>query len=425
MSKLTLTALATITALSVSGVANAEKLAIIGGTVHTMTKRGVIENATVLVENGVITKIIGQEISTDNSYRVIDAKGKVVTPGFIGAFTSLGLVEVGSWAGIVDAQAKSDLNAALDATLAVTPDSTLRNITRIEGITSAATSLYGSDSMFKGRGAMITLGDNDEPVTKKRAFMVVDLSARGAHHSGESRAAMWFNFRTALNEAIYAQRIDFTPQTEWSGTLSKENVKALIPVIKGDIPLLVEVHRAVDIRRIIHMTKNFPRLNITLVGATEAWRVADEIAKAGFEVILNPESNLPSSFDNNGATLANAGRLHEAGVPVAIGMNTHNIRLAPQHTGNAVANGLPWQAGLEALTTVPAKIYGIDDQYGSLKPGMKADIVVWSGDPLEVTVSPTNVIINGDEVPLESRQTKLRDRYLKIDKEKPQQYTRP
>jgi len=117
--------------------------------------------------------------------------------------------------------------------------------------------------------------------------------------------------------------------------------------------------------------------------------------------------------------------LNAAGVDVAIGINTHNIRLAPQHAGNAVANGLPWEAGLAALTTIPAKIYGIDSYYGSLKPGMVADVVVWSGDPLEVMHAPDHVIINGDEIPLESRQTKLRDRYLVIDNEKPQQYTRP
>ncbi|WOH36091.1 amidohydrolase family protein [Thalassotalea fonticola] len=426
MSKLTLTAIATITALTFSAGAQAEKIAIIGGTVHTMTEQGAIENATVLIEDGKISKVISQEVSTDASYRVIDAKGKVVTPGFIGAFTSLGLVEVSSWAGTNDASvAKSKLHAALDASLAVNPDSTLINISRIEGITSAATSVGNTDSIYKGRGAVITLGDDADPVMKKRAFMSIDLSNSGADVSGGSRAALWVDFRNALNEAIYAQSINFTPQTEWHGTLSKANVQALIPVVKGEMPLLVQIHRASDIRRIIKMTDNFKRLNVTLVGASEAWRVADEIAAAGMSVILNPESNLPYTFEQNGATLANAARLNDAGVNIAIGMNTHNIRLAPQHAGNAVANGLPWQAGLASLTTAPAKIYGIDKQVGSIKAGMQADVVIWSGDPLEVMHAPTNVIINGEEVPLESRQTKLRDRYLKIDNEKPQQYTRP
>lgn len=426
MSKLTLSTIATVTALAFSVGAHAEKIAIIGGTVHTMTAQGTIEDATVLIEDGKISKVIPQEVSTDASYRVIDAKGKVITPGFIGAYTSLGLVEVPSWAGTNDSSVeKSQLHAALDATVAVNPDTTLRNISRIEGITSAATSIGYSDTIYKGRGAIITLGDDADPVMKKRAFMSVDLSNSGADVSGGSRAALWFDIRNALNEAIYAQSITFTPQTEWHGTLSKANVQAMIPVIKGEMPLLVKVHRASDIRRVIKLTENFKRLNVTLVGASEAWRVADEVAAAGMSVILNPESNLPYTFEQNGATLANAARLNDAGVNVAIGMSTHNIRLAPQHAGNAVANGLPWQAGLASLTTAPAKIYGIDNLVGSIKAGMQADVVVWSGDPLEVMQAPTNVIINGEEVPLESRQTKLRDRYLKIDNDKPQQYTRP
>ncbi|QBY04614.1 amidohydrolase [Thalassotalea sp. HSM 43] len=424
MRTLTLTALAAVTALSFS--ANAEKIALVGGTIHTMGTKGTIENGTVLIEDGKITQVIDQTVSTDESYRVIDAKGKIITPGFIGAYTSLGLVEVPSWANTVDATAaKSSYQASLDATVAISPDTTLRNISRIEGITSAATALSSSDTMFHGRGAIITLGDDVDPLLKKRAFMAIDVSNSGANKMGGTRAAMWLSLRDAFNEALYAQTITFTPQTEWHGTLSKADVEAMVPVVQGDVPVLFKVHRAADIRRILHMMQNFKRLNVTLVGAAEAWRVADELAAAGIEVILNPESNLPYAFEQNGATMENAARLHKAGVKVAVGMNTHNIRLAPQHAGNAVANGLPYQAGLASLTTVPAEIYGMADKLGQIKAGMQADVVVWSGDPLEVMEAPTNVIINGEEIELESRQTKLRDRYLNLDKEKPQQYTRP
>ncbi|MEW6999241.1 amidohydrolase family protein [Colwelliaceae bacterium BS250] len=417
---------AAVSSLAFSALSHAEKIAIIGGKVHTMTAQGTLEDATILIENGRIAKVISQSVSTDASYRIIDAKGKVVTPGFIGAYTSLGLVEVPSWAGTVDATAKdSQLTAALDATNAINPDTTLRNITRIEGFTSAASALSSTGSMFKGRGAIITLGDDEVPLIKKSAFMAIDLTSSGADSVGGTGAAMWIHLRAAFNDAIYAAPLTFTPQTEWHGSLSSANTRALIAVVKGEMPLLVEIDGASDIRRLLKMHENFKRLNITLVGASEAWRVADELAAAGIAVILNPESNLPYNFDQNGATLTNAARLHQAGVDVAIGMNTHNIRLAPQHAGNAVANGLPHEAGLASLTTVPAKIYGIDKDYGSLKAGMVADVVVWSGDPLEVMQAPTNVIINGVEVPLESRQTKLRDRYLTLDTEKPQQYTRP
>ncbi|WP_371375065.1 amidohydrolase family protein [Thalassotalea aquiviva] len=426
MSKLSLSVLATAMAISVSGVALAEQIAITGATVHTMAEQGTLDNATVFIRHNKIEKVVAGDVKVPTDYRVIDGRGKVVTPGLIGAYTSLGLVEVPSWAGINDSGvSKAGISAALDASDAITPDTSLRDVTRIEGFTSAASALSSVDAMFKGRGAIITLGNDDMPVRKKHAYMVVDLSSSGAHYSGGSRAAMWGQFKAALEEAKYASNFNFTPQTEWHGSLSKADAKALVPVLNGDMPLLVSIHRAPDIRRLIELKSDYPKLDITLVGATEAWRVADDIARAGFEVIINPEFNLPSSFDQNGATLANAARLEQAGVDVAIGMGSHNIRLATQNAGNAVTHGLSWQAGLASLTTVPAKIYGIDDLVGRLKAGMQADIVVWQGDPLEVMVAPEHVIINGEEVRLESRQTKLRDRYLNLDSDKPMQYTRP
>lgn len=426
MSKLTITTIAALAAFSLSGTATAEKIAITGGTVHTMTEKGTLENATILIDNGKITTVSNGSVDLDGSYRIINAKGKVVTPGLIGAYTSLGLVEVPSWAGINDSSTKNaNYGAALDAADAISPDTTIRNITRIEGFTSAASVLGYTDTIYKGRGAIITLGNNVTPVTEKRAFMAVDLSSHGAEKTGGTRAELWGSFRNALNEAIYASNLKLTPQTEWHGELSKANVTAMVPVVKGDMPLLVNIHSASDIRRLIDLKNEFKKLDITLVGAAEGWRVAQEIRKAGFSVILNPESNLPYNFEQSGATLANAARLEKSGVNVAIGINTHNIRLATQHAGNAVANGLSWHGGLASLTTAPAKIYGIDDKVGSLKAGMNADVVVWSGDPLEVMQAPTNVIINGEEVKLESRQTLLRNRYLALDTEKTQQYTRP
>ncbi|WP_371187291.1 amidohydrolase family protein [Thalassotalea maritima] len=433
MSKFKLTALAALCVTSFAS--NAEKIAIVGGTVHTMSEQGTVDNATVLIDDGRI-QAVGSDITTDG-YRVIDANGKVVTPGFIGAYTSLGLVEVSSWANTVDSTVEnSHYQASLDVSYAVSPDTTLRNISRIEGITSAATSMAYTDTLFKGLGAMITLGDNETPVTKRRAFMTIDISNSGADKTAGSRASLWMQVRDAFAEAVFAQGMKFspksdwygvnlTPVTDWHGTLSKSDVRALMPVVNGNVPLLIVAHRAADIRQVLALLQDYPRLNITLVGASEAWRVADELAAAGIEVIINPESNLPYAFEQNGATLENAARLHAAGVKVAVGMDTHNIRLAPQQAGNAVANGLPYAAGLAALTTVPAQIYGMDEQIGALKAGMQADVVVWSGDPLEVMEAPTHVIINGVEVPLESRQTKLRDRYLTLDSEKPKQYTRP
>ena len=279
--------------------------------------------------------------------------------------------------------------------------------------------------MFNGQGAFITLGDKISPVLKPRAFVATSVSNRGADTVGESRANLWVALNAALEEAQFVKGKSLTPQTEWHGLLSKADAKALVPVIDGEVPLLIDARRAADIRQVIKLKTVFNKLDITILTATEGWRVADELAQAGIDVILNPEANLPYGFDELAATLQNAGRLEKAGVKVAIGMTTHNIRLAKQHAGNAVANGLSWEQGLASLTINPAKIYGIDGELGSLEKGKRADLVIWSGDPLQVTEAAEQVMIAGEWIPMESRQSKLRDRYLKASKDKPVQFTRP
>jgi imidazolonepropionase-like amidohydrolase len=215
------------------------------------------------------------------------------------------------------------------------------------------------------------------------------------------------------------------PSQDWLGLTTMADAKALIPVLDGKMPLVVNADRAADIMQVIALKKRYSDLNIILASGVEAWRVADQLAKHNIPVILDPESNLPGAFDQIGATLENAARLHKAGVTVVIGMDTHNIRLATQHAGNAVANGLPHSAGIASLTINAAKIFGMDDQIGSLEPGKVADLVIWSGDPLEVTQTAEQVFIQGEQIDMTSRQTKLRDRYLNRDAQKPIGYTRP
>ena len=406
----------------------AENYAIVGATVHTMGAQGTVKNATVLIKDGKIQRVMAGQPALAG-YQLIDAKGKVLTPGFIGAQTSLGLVDVGFSAGTVDSNANitsiSSTGAAMDISYAINPDSSLIAISRIEGITSAATSIKQNGQLFNGQGALITLADSDDPLLKAAAFVSTNVSNNGVDNVGGSRGVLWVTLEQAINEAEFALGKNLTPMQEWHGQLSKADVKALLPVIRGDIPLLIEARRAADIRQVIAFKKRHPKLDLVLVHATEGWRVAKELAASKIPVILNPESNLPYAFDQLAATLENAGRLDKAGVKVSIGIETHNIRLAKQHAANAVANGLLWEQGLAALTINPAKIYGIDQLIGSLEPGKQADLVIWSGDPLEVTETAEQVFIKGDLIDMQSRQTKLRDRYLQLQRDKPMQYIRP
>ncbi len=171
-----------------------------------------------------------------------------------------------------------------------------------------------------------------------------------------------------------------------------------------------------------------PKLRIAIVGADEGWRVAPRLARSGIPVIVDAFSNLPASFEQLGATAENASRMMDAGVTVAIshlGDSSHQARLAIQVAGNAVANGMSHDDAMKALTTAPAEIFGLQG-LGVIGPGARADIVVWDGDPLEVTSNPDVVMIDGDVQSLETRQTELRDRYLKLDESgRPLAYVKP
>ncbi|MCW8091386.1 amidohydrolase family protein [Alteromonas sp. ASW11-130] len=420
--------LSLLTAAVVSTSVLAENIAIIGGKVHTMTKLGTLDKATILIKDGKIAQI-DKDLRVPDSYRKIDATGKVITPGFVGALTTLGLVEVSMSAGVVDSSVEkagvTKTGAALDVSYALNPDSSLVNISRIEGVTSAATAISSVDTLFYGQGAVMSLGD--DPLLKAHAFMKVDVGSEGAEESGGSRAALWVALESALAEAASVDgKLD--AKDDWHGMNSRADVAALKKVLNGNMPLFMQADRAADIRQVIAFKQRHPDIKVVLVHGVEAWRVAEQLADNNIPVIIDPEFNLPGGFDQLGATLANAARLEKAGVVVAIGMDTHNIRLAAQHAGNAVANGLSHEAGLASLTSAPAKILGMQDTIGSISQGKRADIVIWSGDPLEVTEAAEQVFVNGEPIKMESRQTKLRDRYLSSQKTSyahPPQYLRP
>ncbi|MEG3768581.1 amidohydrolase family protein [Alteromonas sp. 14N.309.X.WAT.G.H12] len=408
--------LAIAAALSTSALA--ENIAIVGGTIITQTEQGTIESGTVLIRDGKIERVSDQD-DVPAGYTRIDASGKVVTPGFIGTLTSLGLVEVSSWAGEVDSSVGepniSHTGAALDVSYAINPDSTLIDVTRIEGFTTAGTTVQRTDLLFRGQGAVISL-DDDADIIKNSAFMVVNMNGSAADAHGGSRSALWILLESVLNEADSLSSVP-SLTTTWEGINTRADLRALQNVVSGELPLFMEADRVADIRQVIAFKQRHPDIRLVLLHGVEAWRVADELAAAEIPVILDPQLNLPKNFEQIGATLHNAGRLEAAGVKVAIGIETHNIRLATQHAGNAVANGLSYEGGIASLTSVPAYILGVDDKVGTLAPGLHADVVIWSGDPLEVTEAPEQVLIDGEVIEMTSRQTQLRDRYLKVQED--------
>jgi imidazolonepropionase-like amidohydrolase len=406
----------------------AETTAIVNGKVHTVGPEGTIENATIIIVDGQITAV-GSGFGVPDGATVIDASGKIVTPGLFSPMGRLGLVDVSSSAGPVDSsQTNEHFTAGFDVADAYNSRSVAIAVQRIDGITRAATvpSPGGEGGhVLSGLAAIVNLGDRDA-LDKRGAAMVVTLGEGGSHYAGGSRTAAWLILRNSLDEAVDYRdhKGDFERGMRRDYQHSLSDLEALQNVISGDTPLLVSIHRASDIETLIALTEEYG-LNAIVVGGAEAWMVADELANADISVILQVTSNLPASFDQLNARRGAANILANAGVRFALSdsqSESNNARNITQSAGNAVADGLSWDLALQAITLAPAQIYGVSDKVGSIESGKAADIVIWPADPFELTTYPDKVLINGVAIPMESRQTMLRDRYLQMDSEKPPAY---
>jgi len=391
----------------------AETVVITGAAIHTMGPQGTIQNGTLVIENGRI-RAVGASVPVPASARRIDARGRIVTPGLFDSFSQIGLVEIGAVEGTVDNRSDDDrITAAFRTVDAINPRSMLIPVNRIEGLTRVVAAPEAGRSLIAGQGAVIDLGGPGDYVIRPSVAMFAVLGEAGAARSGQSRADAMLRLREALRDALdYAanrKAYDQGERREYS--LSRLDLEALIPVAKGELPLVVTVDGASDIEATLRLAREM-KLKLILASAAEGWRVARQIADAKVPVLVNPLQDLPGSFESLESTLENAARLRKAGVTVAFMTgDAHNSRNIRQAAGNAVANGLPWDDALAAMTSVPARIWGISDHYGTLEPGKDADVVIWDGDPLELTSFPTAVFIRGREVPMTSRQTELRDRY--------------
>lgn len=385
-----------------------------------------IPGGTVLVRGGKIVAA-GKSVTVPAGIPLIDGTGKWVTPGLVTAMTDLGLVGVGAVDESNDSYANTArFSAGLDVSLAIDPDAPPVAVSRASGITRAGVAPAAANAIFAGQGAVIDLAENGPGLSQPRAFQLVELGERGADLAGGSRVAAQALLRNALREARdLAQRKpakagDDAPGQPFDALLTRVDAAALIPVVTGKQPLFVHVERAADIRGVLSLGKEFPDLRLVLVGAGEGWRVAREIAAAKVPVLASALADLPGSFETLAATQSNVGRMTAAGVKVALGgfYDLDQPRYAPQFAGNLVglsrvsgASGLSWGQALAAITSIPADILGEGAVFGSLKPGLSGDIVIWDGDPLEVSSTPVKIYIDGKPQTLVSHQSRLRQRY--------------
>jgi imidazolonepropionase-like amidohydrolase len=420
-----------LAALALSaGLVHAETVAITNAHIYSMGKAGEIASGTVVLKDGKFVSV-GANKAPDGA-RIIDAAGRIVTPGMIVTGSAISAGEIGGVEQTNDqGVADGPLSAGLDIQYSLNPDSTMIPIIRLTGTTGAIVTpelrsgrRHANEKLFAGQAAAIQLG-GDQLLTRAHVAMVTEAGERGAAQAGGSRSAFITELRSALDEArSYAHnRAAYEQNRVRPMSLSKEDLEALIPVVEGREPLLVSVHRASDIRQILDFAKA-QKLSLILSGVEEGWRVASEIAAAKVPVIIDSDEDLPGSFETLSSSLENAARMTAAGVSVTIhGPEINNggkaVRLA---AGRASAYGLPWGAALASVTINPARAFGLADRTGSIDPGKDADLVLWDGDPLDTSGAPSAIFIKGVQQPMRSRDLDLRDRYLQADDGMPKPY---
>ena len=378
--------------------------------------------ADVLIENGLIKDI--DESIIHPAAKVIDCSGMTIFPGMIDSGTKLGLAEVGAVSLTQDHNEIGEFTPQMSALTAVNPSSVNIPVNRVNGITTVLT--VPSGGRFPGTAALINLhGYTPEQMYAGFKGVVFNFPSTGRRGSWDRRS----DEDIKKDEEKLKKRLgDFwdkaklqaqiSDKAKSSGQYSKYNpqLDALVPVIKGEVHLLIEVNKESDILSAISWVKEND-VKAVFTGVREGYLVADSLAAHNIPVITGPIlSNPGKSSDHYDTAYSNAGKMQKAGVKVAIRTNeTENVRNLPYNAGFAAAYGMGWKEAFKAVTIIPAEIFGVDDKYGSIERGKRANLFVADGDPFETKTQIKYLFIEGYNVPLESRQTYLYDEFLERD----------
>lgn len=375
-----------------------------------------IDGGTVLVKDDRIVAV-GRDIDVPEGFESVDCAGRPLTPGLIESDSQLGLVEISLDPYSNDAMPmlRAPIRASLDARDAIDQRSTLIGVARHHGITSAVTAPTGG--VVEGQAAWLDLVGPESVHAADAVAGPVALAANlgqfAGATAGQSRLVAHAALREFLDdaEAYRRNRSAFLRRDLYALSATRLDLEAAQPVLQKKIPLLVEVHRAADIRAALDVAREHD-IQIAILGASEGWLVADALATASVPVIVDPVSNLPFQLEGRNNRGDNAVRMARAGVRVALSTRrTHNLGNLRFYLGNAVRAGMPPEVALRAGTRVPAEIFGRDD-LGSIEAGRTANLVLWSGDPFQPSSAADVVVIRGERQPLASRQTELADRYI-------------
>jgi imidazolonepropionase-like amidohydrolase len=419
MRALTLTPSLTLSlalALATSSPAHAQTppppptVAITHGRVF-LPSRAPLDDATVVLSGGKVLAV-GAGVAIPAGATTLDATGKFVTPGFIDAMSDVGVVDIELEPQTSETDVRTTMTPALRLVDGYNPDSIVIPITRAEGVTSAI--VVPANGLLAGQSVFVDLAGRKvaDAVVRPTLAQYAHVDEGEAQEVAGTRGGMWMMLREALEDARFytTHRAQYDANGARQLSLRRIHLEALQPVLRGEQPLVVTAHRASDIETALRLADEL-KIKIILAGASEAWMLADDLARRHVPVIVDPLEDLPSRFDRLHSRADEAAILARAGVPVVIStFSAHQTRLLWQRAGNAVRFGMDHDAAIRAVTEAPADAFGLRG-YGRIEAGAVGNVVVWSGDPLQTSSRVEHVFVRGREESLETRQKLLLERY--------------
>lgn len=394
--------------------------ALTNATIETVTN-GTVQGTLVISDNKITA--LGSNATVPAGAEVIDCSGLTIYPGMIDGGTQLGLSEVGSISLTQDYSEVGDITPHVKALTAVNPNAVAIPVTRVNGVTTVLS--YPRGGLFSGTAALINLhGYTPEQMYAGFNAVVLNFPSSGRRGRWDRRSDE--DIKKASDKALERLNESWETAVQYAEIDAAHKagkgaapdyypeMAALAPVTRGEAKLLLEVNRASDIEAAIEWVQE-KQVDAIFTGVSEGWRVADQLAEANIPVITGPVLSTPTrGSDRYDKAYANPALMQQAGVKVALRTNdSENVRNLPFNAGFAAAYGMGKEEALKAVTIVPAEIFGVSDQLGSLEPGKLANLIVTNGDPFETRTKIHHIFIEGWKIPMDSRHIRLYDEFLK------------
>lgn len=408
--------LAGLAAASAAPGAGAATVAVVGGVVHPIDAPPIETGVLLFDEDGILAVGPAGSVEIPPDAERIDATERHVWPGMINAYTYLGLAEIDEVRSTLDFDEHGGMNPNARAEVAVNASSEHIPVTRANGVLLAATLPRGG--LVSGTAAAIALDGwtSEEMVRRAPVGLIVNWPAMPSDADADTVGGGWQKQVARLDDMIRQARA--YQEARESGAERDADVRweSLHAVLSGEVPVWVQARTLPQIHAAMDWVDR-SGLRMVLLGVSgsrpgDAPLCADELAAHDIPVIARTNVLPVHRSDPYDDAFTLPARLHRAGVQVVFGTwNSANARNLPQEASRAVAYGLPREVAERALTLGAAEVLGLDDRYGSLAPGKSATLLIVDGDLLEVRMHVERAWIDGHEIPLENRQTRLFEKW--------------